>query len=172
MPPKKKGQRNVITEDKKRDLVLKEDMEEYGKIDKMLGDGRFNVILCTGESMVSILAKRFRRKSKKGGRNPGEKVFIGSGDVVLVAFRSFENKCDIIYKYEKNEVARLVNMSELPSNFSTTMDTDEKNDIYDGFDLEADAGLEDVDVVSRQTRNVDMPGSESDVSLDFDFDMI
>ena len=54
MPPKKKGQRNVITEDKKRDLVLKEDMEEYGKIDKMLGDGRFNVILCTGESLSLI----------------------------------------------------------------------------------------------------------------------
>ena len=66
MPPKKKGQRNVITEDKKRELVIKEDMEEYGKIDKMLGDGRFSVILCTGESMVSILAKRFRRKAKKG----------------------------------------------------------------------------------------------------------
>jgi initiation factor 1A len=167
MPPKKKGQRNVITEDKKRDLVLKEDMEEYGKIDKMLGDGRFNVILCTGESMVSILAKRFRRKSKKGGRNPGEKVFIGSGDVVLVAFRSFENKCDIIYKYEKNEVARLINISELPLNFSTAMDTDEKKN-YDGFDLEGGTEVEDIAVVSRQTRNVDMPDSESDVSLDFD----
>ena len=167
MPPKKKGQRNVITEDKKRELVLKEDMEEYGKIDKMLGAGRFSVILCTGESMVSILAKRFRRKSKKGGRNPGEKVFIGSGDVVLVAFRSFENKCDIIYKYEKNEVARLVNMSELPLNFSTSMDTDEKKN-YDGFDLEADNEVEDIEVVTRQSRNVDMPDTESDVSLDFD----
>ena len=76
--------------------------------------------------------------------------------------------CDIIYKYEKNEIARLVNMSELPLNFSTSIDTDEKTNKYDGFDLEAEAEVEDIPVVSRQNRNVDMPDSESDISLDFD----
>ena len=167
MPPKKKGQRNVITEDKKRELVIKEDMEENGKIDKMLGDGRFSVILCTGESMVSILAKRFRRKAKKGGK-PSEKVFIGSGDVVLVAFRSFENKCDIIYKYEKNEISRLMNMSELPQNFSTGNDSDEKTNKYDGFELDAGEAEEEIPIVSQPIRKFEISDSDSDGSLDID----
>ena len=117
--------------------------------------------------MVSILAKRFRRKAKKGGK-PSEKVFIGSGDVVLVAFRSFENKCDIIYKYEKNEISRLMNMSELPQNFSTGNDSDEKTNKYDGFELDAGEAEEEIPIVSQPIRKFEISDSDSDGSLDID----
>ena len=128
MPPKKKGQRNVIIEDKKRELIIKEDLEEYAKIDKPLGDGRFNILLCTGETAISILAKRFRRKHGKGS----EKVIITPGDIVLVSFRGYENKSDIIHKYDKNEIEKLVKIYEIPSNFSNT----ENINKYEGFDVD------------------------------------
>jgi initiation factor 1A len=165
MPPKKKGNRNVITEDKKRELIIKEDMEEYGRVDKTLGDGRFSVFLCTGETTISIIAKRFRRKNKKGGR-ASEKVFIIPGDIVLVSFREYENKCDIIHKYEKNEIPRLVTLLEIPSTFSNT---ELGNNKYEGFVLDSNVSdPEPEEQVMAQNRKFEFDDLSSVSSVDID----
>lgn len=165
MPPKKKGHVNSNTEDKKRELIIKEDNEEYGRIEKNLGDGRFNVNLATGVSMICILAKRFRKKQKKGG-NKCEKVFICIGDIILVSFRSFENKCDIIHKYEKSEITKLINLYEIPSSFLSEIGDNSSKDKFQGFEVEEDQESEKIELnqITPQNRNLDMP--------DFDFDDI
>ena len=145
MPQKKKGQRNVTTEDKKRELIIKEDLEEYAKIDKPLGDGRFNVLLCTGETVISLLAKRFRRKRCKGS----EKVTITPGDIVLVSFRSYENKSDIIHKYDKNEIEKLVKIYEIPENFSNTENTNK----YEGFEVDNETSDKNIEPAQIMPQN-------------------
>jgi initiation factor 1A len=160
MPPKKKGQRNVITEDKKRELIIKEDLEEYAKIDKPLGDGRFNVLLCTGETVISVLAKRFRRKRCKGS----EKVTITPGDIVLVSFRSYENKSDIIHKYDKNEIEKLVKLYEIPANFSNTENTNK----YEGFEVDNNPSETIVEPpqIMPQNRKFDLDDDEENICFD------
>lgn len=160
MPPKKKAHvKNSNNEDKKRELIIKEDNEEYGRIEKKLGDGRFSVNLATGVTMVCILAKRFRRKPKKGG-NKCEKVFIGVGDIILTSFRSFENKCDIIYKYENSEITKLINMYEIPPSFLSEIGGDDgEKPKFQGFDIEDNGEVDKLEPnqIAPQDRNLDMP---------------
>ena len=160
MPQKKKGQRNVITEDKKRELIIKEDLEEYARIDKTLGDGRFTVLLCTGESTISVLAKRFRRKRCKGS----EKVTIIPGDIVLVSFRGYENKSDIIHKYDKNEIEKLVKLYEIPANFSNTENTNK----YEGFEVDNEPADKDIEPpeIMPQNRKFELEDEEENISFD------
>lgn len=45
------------------------------------------------------------------------KVWISSGDVVMVALREFQDeKCDIVLKYFPEEVKQLKNLKEIPEN--------------------------------------------------------
>ena len=47
-----------------------------------------------------------------------KKIWIAKEDIVLVSLRDFENnKCDIIYKYNDDEIKKLVNAKEIEKNY-------------------------------------------------------
>ena len=89
----------------KRDMVFRDDGQEYCLMTKMLGDGRCEGQLLNGQS--TMVMAHIRGKMKK-------RVFIHMGDVVLVGLRDFqEGKVDIIHKYTSEEAKNLVHLGEI-----------------------------------------------------------
>lgn len=91
--PKRKANR----EPAKRELVYKDDGQEYARVIKMLGNSR-----CELQCMDGI-----KRLGNIRG-NMKHKVWIKLSDHVLVGLRDFQDgKCDIIHKYTQEEVRSL-----------------------------------------------------------------
>jgi len=100
---RKKGKKMIETE---RELQYKTEMQEYGQITRLLGDSRLEVQCVDGVKRVGHI----RGKIKK-------KVWMTTGDVVLVALREFEKeKCDVLLKYSEDEVRKLKNIKAIPEN--------------------------------------------------------
>jgi len=135
MPAKKKsskkGKKHSL-EKAKRTLELKQELEEYAQIDKILGNGRVTVLYTDGSSMLAHIRGSLKR------------CRMGVGDIVLVSIRDFQpDKCDIIHKYEKEEVRKLFNLGEVPPNFlegSRTNDNEGDDIIFE--ETEEDVELE------------------------------
>jgi translation initiation factor 1A len=95
------GNKNL---DQSSELVFKEDLQEYGYVTAVLGNGRLQVRCYDGTPRMA----RIRGKMHK-------KVWINNNDTVLVALREFEDKkADVILKYNDDEVRRLRILKELP----------------------------------------------------------
>ncbi|KAK9716331.1 hypothetical protein RND81_06G226000 [Saponaria officinalis] len=93
-------------DDEKRELVFKEDGQEYAQVLRMLGNGR-----CEAQCIDNV--KRLchiRGKMHK-------KVWIAAGDIILVSLRDYQDeKADIILKYMSDEARLLKAYGELPDN--------------------------------------------------------
>jgi translation initiation factor 1A len=84
-------------EEKKRDLEAKEPGQEYGKVVKMLGNGRLTAYCFDGVTRMC----RIRGKMLK-------QVWVAVGDLVLVSLRDFQDaKGDVILKYSPEEVREM-----------------------------------------------------------------
>lgn len=144
---KKKNSKNKPTDVTKRALELATDMQQYAKVVKSLGDRKVTLILTDGTEILGLIPGRFRKR-----------VWITSGDVVIISRRDFqENKVDIVYKYNNDEVKVLHKQNEIPATFvdtTTVYDNDSNDDMY--FDEDADHVEEDI---MQKTR--DLPPSES-----------
>ena len=86
-----------------RELVMKEELEDYAKIGKAYGQGRFLCECYDGkERLGSVRGKMYKR------------IFIANGDLVLVSLREFQDKkCDIVHKYKPGEVRTLIDIGEI-----------------------------------------------------------
>ena len=123
MPKKQKGKRNrknksVASE--KRALLFKDEMQEYAKITKMLGDRKIRVVLPDGTELLGAIPGRFRRR-----------CWMKRGDIILVSRREFQDdRVDVAYKYNDDEARVLVKRFEIPESFL--------NDINSAEDLNAE----------------------------------
>jgi translation initiation factor 1A len=109
MPLKKKTKKGKKTSlnPSKRTLEFKSDMEEYGRITKMLGDRKVTLIFPDRSEMLGLIPGRFRKR-----------CWMAVGDVVIVSHRTYETKrVDIIHKYDHDEIGKLVRLGEIPSDF-------------------------------------------------------
>jgi translation initiation factor 1A len=127
---KKRSANSSFQNSFKRDMVLKEIDQEYGYVDKVLGDMRCNVIIKDKSEVICRICGSFRRR-----------VWINTGDVVLISLRSFENKGDIIYKYNTEEAEYLKSIGELKmeedNEPTVSFDTMESNsEVEEEIDLE------------------------------------
>lgn len=108
----------------KRELVFKEDGQEYGQVLKMLGNGRCDVQCFDGTKRLCHICGKMRKR-----------VWVMVGDIVLVSLRDFQDeKGDIILKYNSDEAKNLKQYGELPENTKInetdlTGDDDEEDDI-------------------------------------------
>jgi len=90
----------------KRELIFKDEGQEYGQVLKMLGNGRCNVQCFDGVSRLCIIRGAMRKK-----------IWVMVSDIVLVSLRDFQDeKGDIIVKYTADEARNLKNYKELPEN--------------------------------------------------------
>lgn len=90
----------------KRELVFKEEGQEYGQVQRMLGNGRIECFCFDGTTRLGHIRGKMRKK-----------VWINQGDIILVGLRDFEDrKCDVILKYNSDEARNLQTYGELPAN--------------------------------------------------------
>jgi len=102
---KKKRSANSTFNLKKRDMIYKTSDQEYGIVQKLLGDMRCLVLLPDKTEKNCKICGSFKRR-----------VWINIGDIVLISIRSFEDKGDIIYKYTPEEGEYLKTIGELNIN--------------------------------------------------------
>ena len=128
--PKNKGKggknrkrgKNVNIEEAKRELVYKEDGQDYGQVIRMLGGGHLEA-LCFGDGKTRVC--HIRGKMRK-------KIWVNKGDVVLLGLRHFEDsKADIILKYSNEEARELQRQCEIPhlTSESIASNVETKDDI-------------------------------------------
>ena len=131
---KRKNKKKSNQEVKKRVLQIRKDMEEDGKIIKMLGDRRVTIMLPCTTQVIGIIPGRFRKR-----------CWMKVGDIVLVAIRDFQkDKVDIIHKFDSNETRDLTKMLEIPPFFlddtisatSTNINDDVGFEFSDKLDLD------------------------------------
>mmetsp|Transcript_21833 Transcript_21833/g.32423 ORF Transcript_21833/g.32423 Transcript_21833/m.32423 type:complete len:144 (-) Transcript_21833:36-467(-) len=100
---KRKG-KNKNDEQVKRELIEKDDGQEYAQITKILGNCRFEGFCFDGRNRLLHVRGKFRKR-----------VWINRDDIVLVQLRDYQDeKADIIHKYNADEVRRLKKSGELP----------------------------------------------------------
>ena len=88
----------------KRELVFKEDGQEYAQVTKMLGNGRLEAICFDGVTRLCHIRGKLRKK-----------VWINQADIVLVGLREFQDaKADVILKYSADEARNLKSYGEFP----------------------------------------------------------
>ena len=103
---RKKGKN--IQQGEKRDLVYKEDGQEYGQIMRLLGNGRVEVNCFDGQKRICTIRGRMRNR-----------VWINAGDIILVSLREFgDEKADVIHKYYPEEAYELQDLGEIPENIA------------------------------------------------------
>mmetsp|Transcript_21211 Transcript_21211/g.71316 ORF Transcript_21211/g.71316 Transcript_21211/m.71316 type:complete len:176 (-) Transcript_21211:1222-1749(-) len=110
--PKNKGKggknrrRGKNDNDSKRELVYKEDGQEYAQVTKMLGNGRLEAYCFDGVNRLCHIRGKLRKR-----------VWIQQGDIVLIGLREFQDqKADVILKYDNEEARSLKAYGELPEN--------------------------------------------------------
>lgn len=115
-----------------RELVLKDESQEYGQVVKMLGDGRLLAFCFDGKERICHI----RGKMKK-------RIWIQLGDIILISLRDFQdNKADVIMKYWDEEARQLKNSGQLPMNAKINEGTeidDEPNDCDEDIEFDVDA---------------------------------
>lgn len=158
--PRKRGGRRGNRKKKgfnsKRELIIKEDGQEYAQCIKLLGSGRMSVHCFDGKNRLAKIRGKFKRR-----------VWVNIGDVVLVQKREMnieDDKCDVIHVYYYDEVKKLKNFGELPSDLEVTeKKNDEKVNLNVVFgDEEEDKEVEEVKKSVRQNLNDFMPSNSSD----------
>lgn len=93
-------------EEEKRELVYKEDGQEYAQVLRMLGNGRLEAMCIDGKKRLCHIRGKMRKK-----------VWVAQGDVILVGLRDYQDeKADVIMKYTADEARILKQYGELPDN--------------------------------------------------------
>lgn len=111
MPKGKKGGKNKKRAKKnrgpqlKRELIFKEEGQDYAQVIKMLGNGRLEAKCSDGKQRLCHIRGKFRKR-----------VWINVDDIILLGLRDFEDdKADVIHKYTPDEARTLRAYEELPS---------------------------------------------------------
>jgi len=88
----------------KRELVFREDGQEYAQVTKMLGNGRLEAMCFDGVKRLCHIRGKLRKK-----------VWISQSDIVLVGLRDYQDaKADVILKYSPDEARNLKSYGEFP----------------------------------------------------------
>ncbi len=87
---------------KKREAVPCEEGQVYGRVTRMLGNGRLLAKCSDGRERQCRIRGNMRRRE-----------WVRLGDTVLVSLRPFDDdKADVIHKYEAQDVAKLARQGE------------------------------------------------------------
>jgi len=122
-------------EAEKRELIFKEEGQEYAQVTKMLGNGRLEA-LCFSDGAKRLC--HIRGKLRK-------KVWINQGDIILLGLRDYQDKkADVILKYNADEARNLKSYGEIPESVKVNENTTFVEDGMDD-DIEFDDYSEDED---------------------------
>ena len=106
-----------ITQYNIKNLIKQGDEQMYAYIDNVLGNCRFNVKCMDDKIRLAHVRGKLKKRS-----------WCNQGDIVLISTRDFQDdKCDIIQKYNPDEVAVLIQYNEISQSFGKI----DKSYIYD-----------------------------------------
>ena len=115
----------------KRELIYKEDGQDYAQVTKMLGNGRVEAVFPDGAMRQCHIRGKMRKK-----------VWIQVGDIVTVGLRDFQDsKADIILKYNADEAKQLQAEKAIPATMKINENTfdEEEGDDY-GISFSSNTG--------------------------------
>ena len=122
-----KKSKNTDTIDK-RQLEFKTEGQEYAFVTKMLGNSRCECKCSDGRTRLGHI---------RG--NMCKRVWISTGDTVLVSLREFQDeKADIIHKYTHEEAKTLEKYNEISLENQIQGELDEEITIDDMCDIDFD----------------------------------
>lgn len=136
-------------DNEKRELVFKEDGQEYAQVVKMLGNGRLEAQCMDGVRRLGNIRGKLRKK-----------VWINQGDIILLSLRDYQdNKGDVILKYTADEARSLKAYGELPENAkineTDTYGGEGEGDCNFEFDEDRDSDTESDDNVAAKDIAID-----------------
>ena len=139
---RKKGKAQQTKE--KRELIFREDGQEYAQVLRLLGGGRVEVQCFDGKKRMGTIRGAMKNR-----------VWINMGDILLISLRDFGDdlKCDIILKYFDEEAKELQELEEIPDHIKIAegaVDADE-----DGFGLGDGDDDEDGDEEEKKEIDID-----------------
>lgn len=137
--PKNKGKggknrrRGKNENEEKRELIFREDGQEYAQVLRMLGQGRLEAQCMDGVKRLCHIRGKMRKK-----------VWVNVGDIVLLGLREYQDeKADVILKYMADEARNLKAYGELPENIRVNdadvfeeYEGDDNDDIVEFDDIE------------------------------------
>jgi len=124
----------------KRELVFKEDGQEYAQVTKMLGNGRLEAMCFDGIKRLCHIRGKLRKK-----------VWINQSDIVLIGLRDYQDaKADVILKYSADEARNLKSYGEFPESVKINETVD-----FVGGDLDDDIEFGDLDSDASDSDDVD-----------------
>jgi len=117
-----------------RELVYKQTDQEYARLDRNLGERRFEIMCSDGVQRIAHVPGSFAKR-----------LWFNAGDYALVSMRSFEpNKCDILYKYNSNEIEQLRSENKLGCLRDDGLNDENEDHEFDEFlGKEAESGQDD-----------------------------
>lgn len=117
---KSKARKNQQYEVKvKYEDCIKSDEQEYAKIIKVNGGGRYELDCFDGIKRLGIARGNIKRNGK-----------VSLGQIVLVSKRDYQDtKCDLLHFYSIEEVRCLVENGDISSSFSDGMEQSSTEDI-------------------------------------------
>jgi translation initiation factor 1A len=87
--------------------LKKTEGQEYGYIKKILGNCRFDIVCYDKKERIGHVRGKLRKR-----------VWFVAGDVVLLSLRDFQDgMCDMIQKYQYDDVNILINNNEITESF-------------------------------------------------------
>jgi len=120
-------------ETEKRELVFKEEGQEYAQVIKMLGNGRLDALCFDGVKRLCHIRGKLRKK-----------VWINTGDIILLGLRDYQDtKADVILKYTPDEARNLKAYGELPDNVKIDAITTEDQSGEIEFEFQDDSEDDD-----------------------------
>lgn len=130
----------------KRELVFREDGQEYAQVTKMLGNGRLEAMCFDGSKRLCHIRGKLRKK-----------VWINQSDIILVGLRDYQDaKADVILKYSADEARNLKSYGEFPDtvkiNETVTFGEEGFDDEIEFDDVESseeenDIGIDGIDAI-------------------------
>jgi initiation factor 1A len=90
-------------DNEKRELVFKEEGQEYAQVVKMLGNGRLEAQCFDGARRLAHIRGKLRKK-----------VWINQGDIILLSLRDYQDeKGDVIMKYSGKSAPSITSLDSL-----------------------------------------------------------
>lgn len=120
-----------------RQIPFKEELQDYGIVQNLLGNGRLKVLCLTDkvERLGTIRGNMYK------------KVWINKDDIILVSLREYQDdKCDVIFKYNPDEVKVLKKQGQIPKDLETVKEENEDELVEFGNDSSSDREIDDINI--------------------------
>ena len=149
----KRGKKNTFHETK---IIYKDPKEdqEYGKVVRAMGNGRFDIQCFDGKNRMGIIAGNMRKR-----------VWINKDDIILFSkweFTTDDDKCSIIHKYSIEESRKLQKDGEFPETINLEEENEFKN-LDDESMIQFDSSLPSDD--EESDKESDEENKEEEIDL-------